>query len=132
MQDGRGRSCIATLLYCERGACGPDGACCSSTFLSVSSTPPEVGGATRRRAAPAGTCVAGAPRIEAGLRSTPASQASAMLVRKKIPCQDRRRPRQQIGGAAARHEACAAAHAEAAAFGFLQQHGAISTETIMR
>ncbi len=30
----------------------------------------------------------------------------------------------QIGGAAARHEAGAAAHAEAAAFGFLQQHRA--------
>ena len=29
----------------------------------------------------------------------------------------------KIGGAAARHEAGAAAHAEAAAFGFLQQHG---------
>src|SRR3954465_8336378 len=84
MQDGSGRSCIATLLYCERGACGPAGACCSSTFLSVSSTPPEVGGAIG--AAPPGwDAVAGAPRIEAGLRSTPASQASAMLVRKKIP-----------------------------------------------
>src|SRR5258705_4128173 len=84
MQDGRGRSCIATLLYCERGACGPDGACCSSTFLSVSSTPPEVGGAIG--VAPAGwDCVAGAPRIEAGLRSMPAIQASAMLVRKQSP-----------------------------------------------
>jgi hypothetical protein len=81
MQDGSGRSCIATLLYCERGACGPGGACCSSTFLSVSSTPPEVGGATGV-APPGWDC------------------------------------------AAARHEAGAAAHAEAAAFGFLQQHGA--------
>src|SRR5207237_6783181 len=34
------------------------------------------------------------------------------------------RPRQQIRGAAARHEAGAATHAEAAAFGFLQQHRA--------
>src|SRR2546423_10526123 len=82
MQDGSGRSCIATLLYCERGACGPDWPCCSSTFLSVSSTPPEVGGATGV-APPGWDCVAGVPRIEAGLRSMPAIQANAMLVRKK-------------------------------------------------
>ena len=38
--------------------------------------------------------------------------------------QNGRRPRQQIGSAAARHEAGAAAHAETAAVGFLQQYGA--------
>src|SRR3954463_4639625 len=78
-------SCMATLLYCDRGACGPDGACCSSTFLSVSSTPPEVGGAIGV-GLPGCDCVAGAlPRIEDGLRSTPASPASAILVTKKNP-----------------------------------------------
>src|SRR3954453_24102192 len=88
MPDGRGRPCIATLLYCERGACGPDGAagwpCCSSAFFSVSSTPAEVGGAIGA-APPAGwDCVARAvPRIELGLRSEPAAQAKNRLVMKK-------------------------------------------------
>src|SRR6185369_11096266 len=85
MRDGRDRPCMATLLYCERGACGPDGACCSSTFLSVSSTPPDVGGAIGV-APPGCVWVAGVlPRIEAGLRSIPAIQASARLVRKNSP-----------------------------------------------
>src|ERR1700692_2707607 len=82
-------SCIATLLYCERGACGPDGAgggaCCSSAFFSESRRPPEVGGVIGE-APPGCDCVAGAvPRIELGLRSTPAIQARARLVRKKRP-----------------------------------------------
>ena len=64
---------MATLHYCERGACGPDGAgwfcCCSSAFFNESSTPPEVGGATGV-APPAGAdCDAGLPMIELGLRS---------------------------------------------------------------
>ncbi len=42
----------------------------------------------------------------------------------QAPRETRRRARQQIGGAAARHEAGAAADAEAAALGFLQQHRA--------
>src|SRR5260370_39747732 len=80
-------SCIATLLYCERGACGPDGAgwpCCSSTFFSESRTPPEVGGVIGV-APPAGwDCDAGGlPRIEAGLRSPPAIQGQKMRVAKK-------------------------------------------------
>src|SRR5260221_12926112 len=82
-------SCIATLLYCERGACGPDGAggwlCCSSAFFSESRRPPLVGGVIGE-APPGCDCVAGAvPRIEVGLRSAPAIQASAMLVRKNRP-----------------------------------------------
>ena len=28
MRGGSCPPCMATLLYCERGACGPDGACC--------------------------------------------------------------------------------------------------------
>ncbi|MEY9764419.1 hypothetical protein ABH988_005204 [Bradyrhizobium ottawaense] len=38
--------------------------------------------------------------------------------------EDRCGPRQEVRGAAARHEACAAAHAEAAAFRLLEQDGA--------
>src|ERR1035437_2265484 len=81
-------SCMATLLYCERGACGPDGAgwfCCrSSAFFSESRMPPLVGGDTGV-AGPAGCgCEAGLlSMIELGLRSEPASQASHRLVRKK-------------------------------------------------
>jgi len=73
-QAGRkGVSGMATPHYCDRGACGPDGAgwlcCCSSAFFSVSSTPPDVGGATGV-APPAGAdCEAGLPMIELGLRS---------------------------------------------------------------
>src|SRR3954463_8687400 len=78
---------MATLLYCERGACGPDGTgwfCCSSTFFSESSTPPLVGGVIGV-APPAGCdCDAGAvPRIELGLRAAPGSQARNRLVTKK-------------------------------------------------
>src|ERR1700754_2349307 len=82
-------SCIATLLYCERGACGPEGAaggaCCSSAFFSESRRPPEVGGVIGE-APPGCDCVVGvAPRIELGLRSAPAIQARPMLVRKNKP-----------------------------------------------
>src|SRR3954454_9637875 len=82
-------SCIATLLYCERGACGPDGAagglCCSSAFFSESRRPPEVGGVIGE-APPCCDCVAGAvPSIELGMGSGPAIQASKMLVRKNRP-----------------------------------------------
>src|SRR5579872_6166526 len=42
---------------------------------------------------------------------------------KKADRQNRGRARQQIGRAPARHETSAAADTEAAAFGFLQQHG---------
>src|SRR5260221_4849915 len=80
-------SCIATLLYCERGACGPVGAgwpCCSSTFFSESRTPPEVGGVIGTAPLAGWDCDAGElPRIEAGLRSPPAIQASNRLVTKK-------------------------------------------------
>src|SRR5215468_4178847 len=81
---------MATLLYCDRGACGPLGAwfCCSSAFFKVSRTPPEVGGATG--VVPpgwAGCDWAGVwvVRIEAGLRSRPACQDRKMLVRKNKP-----------------------------------------------
>src|SRR5207244_3334224 len=66
-------SCMATLLYCERGACGPDGACwfcCrSSDFFSESRMPPPDGGDTGV-AGPAGRdCAAGlASMTEIGLR----------------------------------------------------------------
>src|ERR1017187_7165379 len=79
---------MATPLYCERGACGPDGTgwfCCrSSDFFSESRMPPLVGG-TIGVAGPAGCdCEGGLlSRIELGLRSEPASQASHRLVRKK-------------------------------------------------
>src|SRR5260370_12955082 len=80
-------SCIATLFYCERGACGPDGAgwhCCSSTFFSESRTPPEVGGVIGTAPLAGWDCDAGElPRIEAGLRSPPAIQAKNRLVTKK-------------------------------------------------
>ncbi len=63
--------CMATLLYCERGACGADGAggvcCCSSDFFSESSRPPLVGGAIGV-APPGCDCVAGLPMIELGAR----------------------------------------------------------------
>src|ERR1700722_8318166 len=83
-------SCMAPLLYCERGACGPEGACrfccCSSTFFNESRMPPEVGGAIGV-APPAGAgcdCDAGgAPLIELGLRSEVAYQDRNRLVRKK-------------------------------------------------
>src|SRR5215475_12959949 len=77
---------MATLLYCERGACGPAGACfcCSSAFFSVSSTPPEVGGATGV-APPGWVCEAGdcVLMIDEGVRFKPASHDSSRLVRKK-------------------------------------------------
>src|SRR6476660_4240513 len=81
--------CLIAKLYCDRGACGPDGAgwpCCSSTFFRESRTPPEVGGLIGV-APPAGCdCEAGwPPRIEAGLRSKPAYQDRNRLVRKKPP-----------------------------------------------
>src|SRR4029077_18325305 len=85
---GSDSSCIATLRYWDRGACGPDGTgwpCCSSAFFSVSNTPPLVGGVMGAAPPAAGCdCVAGsAPRIELGLRSAPATQAKNRLVRKK-------------------------------------------------
>jgi hypothetical protein len=63
---------MATLLYCDCGAWGPDGAgwlCCrSSDFFSESRMPPLVGGDTGV-AGPAGCdCEAGL-MIELGLRS---------------------------------------------------------------
>ena len=68
-------SCMATLLYCDRGACGPDGGagwfCCrSSAFFSESRIPPLVGWDTGA-AGPAGCdCEVGLlSMIELGLRS---------------------------------------------------------------
>ena len=118
--------CMATLLYCERGACGPAGAgwpCCSSAFFSESRMPPEVGGVT------------GVTAGRLRLRGRLADDRGRLAVVARVPGQeqagdeeadrqDRRGARQQIGGATARHEAGAAAHAKAAAFGFLQQHRA--------
>src|ERR1700740_3020237 len=76
---------MATLFYCERGACGPDGAgwfcCCSSDFFSESSRPPLVGGATGVAPFAGCDCVAG--MIELGLRSQLASQDRNRLVAKK-------------------------------------------------
>src|SRR6185312_8705586 len=87
---------MATLLYCDCGACGAAGACfcCCSAFFSVSSTPPDVGGVTGV-APPGWVCDAGVcvPMIE-------------------------------VGRTAAGHEARPAPHAEATALGLLQQHRA--------
>ena len=63
---------MATLLYCERGACGPDGAGWRSaaarpTFFSVSRRPPLVGGATGVAGLPAAIATQAGVEIEAGL-----------------------------------------------------------------
>jgi hypothetical protein len=65
---------MATLLYCERGACGPDGAgwfcCCSSDFFSESRTPPPAGGDIGVAASAGCDWEAGRPlMIELGLRA---------------------------------------------------------------
>jgi len=62
---------MATLHYCERGACGSDGPgwffCCSSAFFSESSRPPLVGGATGVAPFAGCDCEAGVvPMIEFG------------------------------------------------------------------
>ena len=127
MQDARRLPCMATLLYCDRGACGPAGAgwfcCCSSAFFSESRMPPLVGGDTGVAGRPAATArperVDDRGRLAVVARKPGQEQAG----HEEADRQHRRGARQQIGGAAARHEAGAAADAEAAAFGFLQQHG---------
>src|ERR1700728_2866899 len=77
-------SCIATLLYCERGACGPLGAgwlcCCSSCFFSESSTPPD-GGDIGVVVSP--DCDWEAGMIALGWRSKLKSKDSTRLLMKK-------------------------------------------------
>jgi hypothetical protein len=58
---------MAPLLYCERGGAGAAGVAGSSAFFSVSSRPPEVGGASGAPLCDIGAVVPG--RIEVGLRS---------------------------------------------------------------
>ena len=64
---------IPTLLYCDRGGSGADGAglfCCSTAFFRLSRMPPLVGGATGVAPPLTGAdCEAGWPTIELGLRS---------------------------------------------------------------
>ena len=66
------RSCMATPLYCDFGASGPDGAgagvpCRWSDFFSESRIPPRSAArsASRRRGC---DCEAGVPMIEVGAR----------------------------------------------------------------
>src|ERR1700694_4194210 len=86
MLDDRYHPCMAILLYCERGACGPEGAggfCCSSDFFSESRTPPPLVGGAIGVAPPAGCDCDEGVMIEAGLRSELAGQDRNRLVTKK-------------------------------------------------
>jgi hypothetical protein len=65
-------SCMAILLYCERGACGPDGAgsfCCSSDFFNESRRPPPLVGGAVGFVAPSGCDCEDGTMMELGLRS---------------------------------------------------------------
>src|SRR3977135_3719788 len=104
-------SCMATQHYCERGACGPDGAgwfcCCSRAFFRVSTPPPGGGGRGG----------GGAPRRR-GLRGRTSDDRAWLAVVACQPGQEeagdeeadrqyRRPPRQEVGGAAARAQTLA-------------------------
>src|SRR5258708_8015627 len=88
MQNARPPCCMASLLYCDCGACGPDGAgglCCrSSDFFSESRMPPLVGGDTGV-AGPAGCDCEAGMLIEIGLPSSLSFPDQNTLARKNTP-----------------------------------------------
>src|SRR5260370_1766935 len=88
MRKARPPCCMATLLYCDCGACGPDGAgglCCrSSDFFSESRMPPLVGGDTGV-AGPAGCDGQAGLVIQVGLRALLACRDKDRLGREHPP-----------------------------------------------